>query len=696
MGWGKVVECSVKAFRDSMINNYKNSAVGWANDYSPILDVTDTIKKIAPGVTKAFLTIYGDDLSKIRVVGGYSSTPISYPDGRPADRNVYGDKATWSILYNWLAGEEWERQKCEKDGKVYWVVYPCKLEIQGTLDVSCTKEAFRDSMVNNYKGKALTWYNQYSPVIDVTNTVRQYLENVTKATLTIYGADLSAIKVIGKYDSSPDKYPNGKYADIGKYGSDAVKNIVENWMRGQEWERMRCSQDGEYYWVVFPCRLEVESEPTKIEGLQVGISPMNPQAGQTVKVFWSYTNTWSKSYNFKVRFTLRKPNYQTQTLKTVESFYLKPKGSKEGMFTFSVPNLPGKYVLTATYYMYTHGKWVEGGKVTIEFIVPGVGEPTVHDFVNSLVAYYGSKTPTIDVSRTLENRLPGDPRHSPPKDYLDNITLFGIRMVYMDNNYYGNAKLTLHLEIPEEIEIIEYGYDRPPERYTWSGKFAENVVGGWLQGYEMQRMYSTKSGKWYWVKIPCDFTYKLRRATPILEISKNSITFGVENDWCDTSECGRRPYGAKLFIDGEEVATLITDYKAWKYQKQRKFTKTINMPPLSRGLHTVTLVLLADKSYRSFGAITKQIYVAEPIIGWSVDVDKLKVSQGDTLTISATIRWKSPTPMRFKLGIDAFGKHYESNAVQATTSPVIIKAPITVPNVSVGTYSINVTLYAYY
>jgi len=31
---------------------------------------------------------------------------------------------------NWEKGEEWERQYCPKNGKYYWVVYPCKLEVE--------------------------------------------------------------------------------------------------------------------------------------------------------------------------------------------------------------------------------------------------------------------------------------------------------------------------------------------------------------------------------------------------------------------------------------------------------------------------------------------------------------------------------------------------------------------------------------
>ena len=118
--------CDAKTFRDSIVAGSKKTAIDWANEYSPVIDVTNTVKKVCPKVTRALLTIYGDDLSKIKVIKVGTVTPVLYPDGRPADISVYGEKAIWNILHNWLAGYEFERQTCE--GVSYWVIYPCKLE----------------------------------------------------------------------------------------------------------------------------------------------------------------------------------------------------------------------------------------------------------------------------------------------------------------------------------------------------------------------------------------------------------------------------------------------------------------------------------------------------------------------------------------------------------------------------------------
>jgi len=81
-------------------------------------------------------------------------------------------------------------------------------------------------------------------------------------------------------------------------------------------------------------------------------------------------------------------------------------------------------------------------------------------------------------------------------------------------------------------------------------------------------------------------------------------------------------------------------------------------------------------------------------IGWEVTVDKSTVAPGDTLKIIAKVNWEGPSSLKFKLGIDAFGRHYESKEVTATTSPITIEAPITVPlSTREGRYVIKVTLY---
>jgi len=600
-----MAECTVKAFRDTMVRNYKSAAVSWANEYSPILDVTNTVRKVSPNVTKALLTIYGDDLAKIKVVEpGVEGKQILYPDGRPADRETFGDKVIINAIYNWLAGYEFERETCENDGKQYWIIYPCKFEWEGTLQLPCTKETFK---------------GEQDEVKDVTDTVSQYIvqPKVIKATLTIYKT--KPIAVIGVYEGMPDRYPDGRPADREKYGKDAIKNIVENWFRGQEWERIEYPRNsGKWYWVIYPCKLRVETEPVGTpDTLQFEMSPQNPNLGEQVTVRWSDYNGWSKRYKFRIRFILIKPNGEQEQV-FYKEYDLDPGKTMTGSFTFTMPDLPGKYTLVAMTDIYYSGDWAGDDRVSYSWIIPGKEEPTVYDFVNTLVQHYGSKTPTIDVSKTLERRLPEDPEHDPPKEYLDNITLFGVPMTYADDNYGCCAKLTLHLEGPGEIEVIEYGYDMPPKRYTWSGNFASNVVKGWLEGYEMVRMYSPKSGKWYWVKIPCDFVYEFKKASPILQIdgTKGTITYGYKGSFYALGDWGGAD--AVLLIDGKMVDKIDISYDDWKASPTKEFKKTISIPPLKRGYHTITVIYCSV--YRSVrgdtmdygrGAVTKQIYVVE-------------------------------------------------------------------------------------
>ena len=114
----------------------------------------------------------------------------------------------------------------------------------------CTKEEFRNGMVKNYKDKAVGWYDPYSPILDVTNTVKAVKENVKSARLIIFGSNLEAIRVEGPYDSLPPAL--------------TAEQVVANWERGEEWERQYCPKNGKYYWVIYPCRLDVEYEEVPV------------------------------------------------------------------------------------------------------------------------------------------------------------------------------------------------------------------------------------------------------------------------------------------------------------------------------------------------------------------------------------------------------------------------------------------------
>jgi len=115
--------CSVETLISGMVNNYARSPklLGWANQTSPIIDVTDTVKQVRPDVLGARLTIYGDP-NRVRVI--YKSAT------KPPDQTVQ------QIVQNWLNGIELERQYCQADGLWYLVQYPCKLEIIGPPGLS--------------------------------------------------------------------------------------------------------------------------------------------------------------------------------------------------------------------------------------------------------------------------------------------------------------------------------------------------------------------------------------------------------------------------------------------------------------------------------------------------------------------------------------------------------------------------------
>ena len=109
--------CSIEQLIAGMVYQFQNSPklIGWANSTSPIIDVTDTVRKVYPDVEAARLTIYGDP-KRVRII--YKSTtrpPAQTPD---------------QIVRNWMRGIEIERQYCKSDNMHYLVQYPAKLEIK--------------------------------------------------------------------------------------------------------------------------------------------------------------------------------------------------------------------------------------------------------------------------------------------------------------------------------------------------------------------------------------------------------------------------------------------------------------------------------------------------------------------------------------------------------------------------------------
>jgi len=125
----------------------------------------------------------------------------------------------------------------------------------------CTKEEFRNGVVSGAKKdpRVVGWYDPYSPILDVTNTVKAVKANVKSARLTIFGSNLDAIRVEGPYDSLPPAL--------------SADQVVANWEKGEEWERQRCPKNDKYYWVIYPCRLDVEYEVAPPEEERPAPSP---------------------------------------------------------------------------------------------------------------------------------------------------------------------------------------------------------------------------------------------------------------------------------------------------------------------------------------------------------------------------------------------------------------------------------------
>ena len=238
----KEEECTKTDFINGMINAARRNPalIGWEGPRSPKLDVTSTVKEVVPDTKRAVLTIYGGDASKVIIKGPYSAMP------KPLDKRI--------IVNNWLNGQEWERQYCPKNKKYYWVIYPAKLDITKEQKPTepktseCTKDDFINGMVHaaEKNPNLVGWEGKKNPKIDVTGIVKRVIPNVKKAILTIYGSKKDEIQIRGPYDKMPEKLDD--------------ESIVLNWRIGQEWERQYCPKNKKYYWVIYPAKLDIETE----------------------------------------------------------------------------------------------------------------------------------------------------------------------------------------------------------------------------------------------------------------------------------------------------------------------------------------------------------------------------------------------------------------------------------------------------
>ena len=120
----------------------------------------------------------------------------------------------------------------------------------------CSIERLKNGMVYQFKNSPRTvgWANATSPILDVTDIVKQVYPEVTEARLTIYG-DPNRVRVIYKSATKP---PN-----------QTVDQIVRNWMNGVEVERQYCPDDKLYYLVQYPARLQLKKSGSSDETLKL-------------------------------------------------------------------------------------------------------------------------------------------------------------------------------------------------------------------------------------------------------------------------------------------------------------------------------------------------------------------------------------------------------------------------------------------
>jgi len=221
----KKQKCTLEDFRRSYIKH---------EGHNPVFDVTDTVKQVYPDTIKATLYVYTDDINKIDVsIVSYSHEPRPFSAREKVE--------------HWLNGREYVRMYCSKNGRWYYIVFPCKLVIE--KEKKCTKEDFIRSYLNFYHNNTTH---------DVTNIVKQVYRDTKRAILKVDANRI--IKIIGPYDSLPPKL--------------SPERIVNNWKNGEEWVRMFCSKNNKYYWVVFRCKLEIERQPQPTTPSQPSLIPL--------------------------------------------------------------------------------------------------------------------------------------------------------------------------------------------------------------------------------------------------------------------------------------------------------------------------------------------------------------------------------------------------------------------------------------
>ena len=232
--------------------------VRWENSDTPVLGygasqdiITPKVRRVkGSNVKGATITLYLGKTSRMKVEGPYNELP-------PV-------RSLQQIVRGWEKG--YEKWRMSHEGRYYWFVMPCKLNI--TYEDSkkiCKKKCF-EGFKKVYKNHSRTIEsNDEYAILDVTDIVSSVEDNVESAKLKVYFNKEDEVRIKGPYDSKPSARSN--------------EEIVEGWKQGEEWSRCKCN--GKYYWIIVPCKLKIkykeqDEEENEPEEPNKPVEPIEP------------------------------------------------------------------------------------------------------------------------------------------------------------------------------------------------------------------------------------------------------------------------------------------------------------------------------------------------------------------------------------------------------------------------------------
>jgi len=92
------------------------------------------------------------------------------------------------------------------------------------------------------------WYKDYIISLDVSDKVKQVYHDCEYAKLTIDASDVNKIIPVAEYNTNPPPRD--------------IKDIVKGWEQGYELERQKIGN--KYYYISFPCRLEIKRKDSNL------------------------------------------------------------------------------------------------------------------------------------------------------------------------------------------------------------------------------------------------------------------------------------------------------------------------------------------------------------------------------------------------------------------------------------------------